>query len=167
MPRRGPQRTNSNQVLDRGSRWASPRQGAAKGWRAPQPNPLFLQQGVNCRLHDGLVNLRLGAAGRHAADRALRRANSTVLRGAPSAFCRKRRLPLSSTMQRLTSTFRLWASASAAETMVLMAARLSCFLDGRSVAKVSATRARIAVSCLSMPRMLPIARAVCQVEGGA
>ena len=48
------------------------------------------------------------------------------------AFCRKSRLPLSSTMQIVTSTFSFLASASAAATIVLIAARFTDFLVGRS-----------------------------------
>src|SRR5882762_8182022 len=73
-----------------------------------------------------------------------------VLREAASAFWRKRRLPLSSTMQIVTSTLRFLASASAAATMVLMAARLMNFLDGRSAAEAVVIRASITKSSLNM-----------------
>src|SRR5713226_8015823 len=70
-----------------------------------------------------------------------------VLRGALSAFSRKSRLPLSSTMQIVTSTCWRCASASAAATMVLMAARFRYFLLGSSAADaVRRRQTRAAVS---------------------
>src|SRR6266851_3890716 len=70
-----------------------------------------------------------------------------VLRGALSAFSRKSRLPLSSTMQMVTSTCWRCASASAPATMVLIVARFRYFLLGRSAADaVRARQTRAAVS---------------------
>src|SRR4029077_855057 len=104
-----------------------------------------------------------------AAWRAFFCAHTMVLSEAPSAFWRKRRLPLSSTMQMVTSTFCFLASASAAATIVLMAARLMYFLDGRSAAKAVATKASVTKSSLIMGRMLPLGARICQMkcEGGA
>src|SRR5712692_9994922 len=73
-----------------------------------------------------------------------------VLRGALSAFSRKSRLPLSSTMQMVTSTCWRCASASAAATMVLMAARFRYFLLGRSAADAVRSRHRVATVSLNM-----------------
>src|SRR5262249_1998272 len=67
--------------------------------------------------------------------------HSIVLRGAPSAFCRKSKLPLSSTTQSVTSTCRFSASASAAATIVLIAARFRYFLLGSSAEDVPMRRA--------------------------
>src|SRR5258707_10058210 len=84
-----------------------------------------------------------------------------VLSDAPSAFCRKSRLPLSSTIQIVTSTFCFLASASAAATMVLIAARFKYFRVGRSAddgaatEDAVATRLSITTSSLNMRRMLP------------
>src|SRR6266851_5796720 len=78
-----------------------------------------------------------------------------VLRGALSAFSRKSRLPLSSTMQMVTSTCWRCASASAAATMVLTAARFRYFLLGKSAADAIRTRQRraaVIVTCFDMGR---------------
>src|SRR6266496_5734500 len=77
-----------------------------------------------------------------------------VLRPAASAFCRKRRLPLSSTMQIVTCTFRFCASASAAAAMVLMAARFRYFLVGRSAADVNVIRVTSKATSLDMRNIL-------------
>src|SRR5450755_343612 len=71
-----------------------------------------------------------------------------VFNPAPSPFCRKSKLPLSSTMQIVTCTLRRWASDSAAVTMALIAARFKDFLTGRSAADRIGIRirARIAAS---------------------
>src|SRR5260370_35773012 len=88
-----------------------------------------------------------------------------VFREAASAFWKNSRLPLSSTMQMVTSTCRFWASASAAATIVLMADRFKYFLVGRSAAKaVAAKKASIAKSSLSMGRMLPLATQIFQMK---
>src|SRR5882672_8543051 len=79
-----------------------------------------------------------------------------VFREAVSAFCRKRRLPLSSTMQMVTSTLSFFASASAAATIVLMAARLMYFLLGKSAEYVVATRHNRANVRLNMYKMSPL-----------
>src|SRR5271168_4903903 len=89
-----------------------------------------------------------------------------VLSEAASAFCRKRRLPLSSTMQMVTSTLRFLASVSAAATMVLMAARLMYFLDGRSAAEAVVIRASITKSSLNMGRMLRLGVEIFQMKCG-
>src|ERR1700694_5399854 len=84
-----------------------------------------------------------------------------VLREAPSAFWRKSRFALSSTIQIVTSTFCFLASASAAATMVLIAARFRYFRVGRSAddgaatEDAAATRLSITTSSLNMRRMLP------------
>src|SRR5882672_7080331 len=84
-----------------------------------------------------------------------------VLMDAASAFSRKSRLPLSSTIQIVTSTFCFLASASAAATMVLIAARFKYFRVGRSAddgaatEDAVATRLSITTSSLNMRRMLP------------
>src|ERR1035441_9542890 len=69
-----------------------------------------------------------------------------VFNPAPSAFCRKSRLPLSSTMQIVTCTVRFWASDSAAATMVLMAARFRVFLEGRSAAETMGIIVRLRIT---------------------
>src|SRR5882724_3024394 len=79
-----------------------------------------------------------------------------VLRDAVSAFCKKRRLPLSSTMQMVTSTLSFLASASAAATIVLMAARLTYFLLGKSAEYVVATKHNRANVRLNMYKMSPL-----------
>src|SRR5258708_7828799 len=90
-----------------------------------------------------------------------------VFREAASAFWKNSRLPLSSTMQMVTSTCRFWASTSAAATIVLMAAKFRYFLVGRSAAKaVAAKKASIAKSSLSMGRMLPLATQIFQMKSG-
>src|ERR1700722_11929422 len=86
-----------------------------------------------------------------------------VLSGAPSAFCRNSRFPLSSTTQRVTSTPRFLASASAAATMVLIAARSRYFLLGRSLGKV-AKKLSITKNSLHMGRMLPIGLVIFQMN---
>src|SRR5882762_961012 len=73
-----------------------------------------------------------------------------VLREAVSAFCKKRRLPLSSTMQMVTSTLSFLASASAAATMVLMAARLMYFLLGRSAETAVATKPSMTIAIFNI-----------------
>ena len=91
-----------------------------------------------------------------------------VLNEAASAFSRKSRLPLSSTMQIVTSTFCFLASASAAATMVLIAARFRYFLVGRSADDAAATddavtaRLSITKNSLNMRRMLPVGFVVFQ-----
>src|SRR5258706_1708194 len=77
-----------------------------------------------------------------------------VLRPAESPFCRNSRLPLSSTMQIVTCTFRFSASASAAVTIVLTAARLRNFLLGRSAADVNVIRVTSNATSLGMPIIL-------------
>src|SRR5712692_4554777 len=77
-----------------------------------------------------------------------------VLSPAPSAFWRKSRLPLSSTMQMVTCTFRLCASASAAAAIVLMAARFSHFLLGSSAAQARVTEVRSRIRSVCMPIMV-------------
>src|SRR5438876_1112692 len=57
-----------------------------------------------------------------------------VVSPAPSAFWRNRRFALSSMTTIVTWTLRLCISASAAATIVLIAARFKYFLDGRSAA---------------------------------
>src|ERR1700758_3943473 len=57
-----------------------------------------------------------------------------VLKDAPSAFSKKSKFPVGSTMQIVTSTFSSLALASDAATIVLMAVRLRYFLLGRSAA---------------------------------
>src|SRR5882762_2683357 len=79
-----------------------------------------------------------------------------VLREAVSAFCKKSRLPLSSTMQMVTSTLSFLASASAAATIVLMAARLMYFLLGKSAEYVVATKHNTANVRLNMYKMSPL-----------
>src|ERR1022692_749091 len=76
-----------------------------------------------------------------------------VFNPAPSAFCRKRRLPLSSTTQMVTWTLRFWASASAAATMVLMAARFKVFLAGRSAADRVGIRVRLRIAANAQARL--------------
>src|SRR5882724_9306687 len=73
---------------------------------------------------------------------------------APSAFWRKSRLPLSSTMHMVTCTFRLCASASAAAAIVLMAARFSHFLLGSSTAQARDTEVRSRASSVCMRIMV-------------
>src|SRR6476620_5997958 len=93
-----------------------------------------------------------------------------VLSEAASAFSRKSRLPLSSTIQMVTSTFCFLASASAAATMVLIAARFRYFRVGRSADDEAATddavAARLSITrkSLNMRRMLPVGSAVFQQE---
>src|SRR6476620_10131582 len=93
-----------------------------------------------------------------------------VLSVAASAFSRKSRLPLSSTIQMVTSTFCFLASASAAATIVLIAARFRYFRAGRSADDVAATddavaaRLSITKSSLNMRRMLPVGLVVFQQE---
>src|SRR5258706_13920760 len=79
-----------------------------------------------------------------------------VLREALSAFCKKSRLPLSSTMQMVTSTLSFLASASAAATIVLMAARLMYFLVGKSAEYVVANKHNRANVRLNMYKMSPL-----------
>src|SRR5882762_2125524 len=73
-----------------------------------------------------------------------------VLWDALSAFSRNSRLPLSSTMQTVTSTCRFWASASAAATIVLMAARFRYLLLGSSATAIPTSTQSMTVSSLSM-----------------
>src|ERR1039458_4173360 len=72
-----------------------------------------------------------------------------VFNPAPSAFCRKSRLPLSSTMQIVTCTLRFWASDSAAATMVLMAAMFRVFLEGRSAAEIMGIRVKVRIAVIA------------------
>src|SRR5882757_9559761 len=88
-----------------------------------------------------------------------------VLSDAPSAFSRKSKLPLSSTTQMVTCTFRFLASASAAATIVLMVARSRYFLLGRSVAGIAEKKLNMTKSSLNMGEMLPIAPPICQMKG--
>src|SRR6266478_2465771 len=94
-----------------------------------------------------------------AACRAFFCANSMVLIGAASPFCRKSRFPLSSTMQIVTSTLRFFASASAAATMVLTAARSKYFFVGKSFEGIAPARLSNTKSKLNMRAMLSIAPA--------
>src|SRR5947208_16933257 len=89
-----------------------------------------------------------------------------VLREAASAFWRKSRLPLSSTKQIVTSTWRFWASASAAATMVLMAVRFRYFLEGRSVAEDAMENASVTKSSFNMSRMLLLEMHFLQMDLG-
>src|SRR5207245_10289300 len=91
-------------------------------------------------------------------------AHSMVLSGAPSAFCKKSRLPLSSTIQSVTSTFSSLAFASAAATIVLIAARFRYLLLGRSADDASATKPNPTKNSLNMRRMLSVAFLVFQVD---
>src|ERR1035437_3227005 len=72
-----------------------------------------------------------------------------VFNPAPSAFCRKSRLPLSSTMQIVTCTLRFWASDSAAATMVLMSAMFRVFLEGRSAAEIMGIRVKVRIAVIA------------------
>src|SRR6266446_4730278 len=94
-----------------------------------------------------------------AACRAFFGANSIVLIGAASPFCRNNRFPLSSTMQIVTSTLRFFASASAAATIVLTAARSKYFFVGKSLEGETPNRVINARSRLNMRAMLSIAPA--------
>src|SRR5258705_1807781 len=94
-----------------------------------------------------------------AACRAFFCANSIVLIGAASPFCRNNRFPLSSTMQMVTSTLRFFASASAAATMVLTAARSKYFFVGKSLEGETPDKLNNARSRLNMRAMLSIAPA--------
>src|SRR5262249_34892760 len=85
---------------------------------------------------------------------ALRCAIWTVLIPAPSAFWRKSRLPLSSTMQMVTCASRFLASVSAAPTMVLSAARLRYLRVGSSAALASSTQVRAARVKLIMRELI-------------
>src|SRR5271154_506931 len=85
-----------------------------------------------------------------AACRAFFCANCKVLSEAPSAFSRKSKLPLSSTMQIVTSTFSSLAFASEAATIVLMAARFRYFLLGRSLACMVIADKSITANTLNM-----------------
>src|ERR1700687_4090959 len=75
-------------------------------------------------------------------------------------------------MQIVTSTFCFLASASAAATMVLIAARFRYFRVGRSAddgaatEDAVATRLSITASSLNMRRMLPAGLALFQYAGG-
>src|SRR6202023_1903369 len=73
----------------------------------------------------------------------------------------------SSTTQIVTSTFRFFASASAAATMILIDARSRYFFVGKSVANAdgsTAIKLNATKSSLRMRRMLPIAFVVCQMK---
>src|SRR5580693_6195775 len=77
-----------------------------------------------------------------------------VLNDAPSAFSRKRRFPLSSTIQMVTSTLSFFASASAAATNALIVPRSRRFLVGSSATETATMKVSITTKSLNMPRML-------------
>ena len=89
-----------------------------------------------------------------AACRAFFCAHSSVLMETPSPFWRKSRAPFSSTMQMVTDTFWRAASASAATTIFLMAARFKYFFEGRSAAISVPIRMNAISSDLNMRRMV-------------
>src|SRR6266436_8365988 len=76
---------------------------------------------------------------------------------AVSPFCKNSKFPLSSTMQIVTPTLRFFASASAAATIVLMAARSKYFFFGKSFAGIAPARLSNTKSRLNMRAMLSIA----------
>jgi len=92
-----------------------------------------------------------------AACRAFFCANSIVFMDAVSPFCKNSKFPLSSTMQIVTPTLRFFASASAAATIVLMAARSKYFFVGKSFAGIAPARLSNTKSRLNMRAMLSIA----------
>src|SRR5580692_308305 len=87
-----------------------------------------------------------------------------VLNDAPSAFSRKRRFPLSSTIQMVTSTLSFFASASAAATNALIVARSRRFLVGSSATETATMKVSITTKSLNMPRMLAADVPVFQVH---
>src|SRR5437879_10111329 len=94
-----------------------------------------------------------------------------VLSDAPSAFSRKRRFPLSSTTQMVTSTLSFFASASAAATNALIVARSRRFLVGSSATETATMKVSITTKSLHMPRMLaadvPVFQCTCSADAGA
>ena len=100
-----------------------------------------------------------------AAWRAFFWANSMVLSGAAPAFGRKSRLPLSSTVQIVTSTFSFfWPALQRPRPLVLIAARFTDFLVGRSAEYAAAKKPSTAKSSLDRCKMLPLATQMCQLN---